>query len=73
MGWSNVAAAVLEVTTIIIEGGAGTGSGIFVYYPEPGNGNLVATLTPTSGTDPYGNNYSGPGLFVYGIGAVGVV
>jgi len=43
-------------------------SGVFVYSPAPGAGNLVASLTAVSGTDPYGNTYRGPGLDVQGSG-----
>lgn len=36
---------------------SGTGSGIFVYSPTVGAGNLVASLAANSGTDPFGNFY----------------
>jgi len=36
----------------------GTGfSGVFVYSPSPGPGNLVASVAALAGTDPYGNKY----------------
>jgi hypothetical protein len=33
------------------------GSGIFVYSPSPGAGNLIASIAAQAGTDPYGNPY----------------
>ena len=41
---------------LVIVFGAGY-SGVFVYSPDPGKGNLVASITGAAGTDPYGNNY----------------
>jgi hypothetical protein len=36
----------------------GTGfSGVFVYSPAPGAGNLIASVAALAGTDPYGNKY----------------
>jgi hypothetical protein len=36
----------------------GTGfSGVFVYSPAPGAGNLIASVAALAGTDPYGNTY----------------
>jgi hypothetical protein len=40
---------------IVVAGGAG--SGIFVYSPSAGAGNLVASIAGSAGTDPYGNAY----------------
>lgn len=51
--WSNVGSFV----TLIIETGT-AGSGIFVYDPAPGTGNLVASIAAADGTDPYGNQYA---------------
>ncbi len=40
-------------------------SGTSLYYdPSPGSGNLVASISATSGTDPYGNAYLG-GICIY--------
>lgn len=57
MGWSNVGAAIIEATIVIVTGSAN--SGIFIYSPSPGAGNLVGVWAAQSGTDPYGNTYSG--------------
>lgn len=50
---------IIRASIVIITGG--TGSGLFVYSPSPGTGNLVASITGASGTDTYGNAY-GSGL-----------
>jgi hypothetical protein len=50
---------IIRASVVIITGGAG--SGLFVYSPSPGVGNLVASITGASGTDQYGNAY-GSGL-----------
>lgn len=51
MGWeSNNVFQVLIIT-------GSTGSGVFVYSPSPGPGNLVASIAAAVGTDPYGNAY----------------
>ncbi len=42
-------------TILIVSGG--TGSGVFVYSPKPGAGNLIASVAAQAGTDPYGNAY----------------
>ena len=39
---------------LVIVYGTGPGSGVFVYDPAPGPGNLVASITEAS-TDPFGN------------------
>lgn len=62
MGWSNLAAAILEATTVIIRGG--TDEGIFLYSGTPAAGNLIGSWAASAGTDPYGNNYqAGLGIF----------
>jgi hypothetical protein len=43
---------------------SGPGSGVFVYSPKPGAGNLVASISAAAGLDPYGNSVS-PGFTVY--------
>jgi hypothetical protein len=44
----------------------GTGFfGVFVYSPVPGAGNLIASITSSHGTDPYGNVYQA-GVSSYG-------
>lgn len=54
MGWQNIYAAVLTAgnTTVINQ------QGLFVYNGKPALGNLIASLAPTGGTDPYGNVYT---------------
>jgi hypothetical protein len=32
-------------------------SGVFVYNPAPGTGNLIASVASAAGTDPYSNSY----------------
>ena len=49
------AAGVVRARTVIITGG--TASGIFVYSPSPGAGNLIGSWAGTSGVDQYGNAY----------------
>lgn len=51
MGWQNNVFSLL-----IIEGGSGF-SGLFVYTPAPGPGNLIGSWAAAAGTDPYGNAY----------------
>lgn len=67
MPWSNN--SVFQLIILIPTGGF---TGQFVYTPQPGNGNLIASTTAQSGTDPYGNAYlegitnyfqEGPGEF----------
>jgi hypothetical protein len=51
MGWQNVFAAVFQAgNTVIING-----NGMTVYNGAPAAGNLVASISPTNYTDPYGN------------------
>ena len=57
MGWSNVASAVLTANTVIVTADA-AGTGVFVYSGTPATGNLVASITATSGTDPFGNGFT---------------
>jgi len=60
-------AGVFKGRLVIISGTSSNGStGLFVYTNAPGPGTLVASIASTSGTDPYGNAYTGPGLGVYG-------
>lgn len=51
MGWNDT--NVFQV--LVVTGSAG--SGVFVYSPHPGNGNLISTITAAPGTDPFGNAY----------------
>lgn len=58
MGWSNVAASIIEATTVIVVGGT-PGSGVFIYSGTPTHGNLIGSWAGQAGTDPYGNSYPG--------------
>lgn len=65
--WSNQAVSLI----VIIAGGGFTG--LFVYSPTPAAGNLIDSIAPAGGTDPYGNTYLS-GITSYGPlpgGAVG--
>jgi hypothetical protein len=55
MGWNR------NVFQILIVSG-GPGSGIFIYSPSPGLGNLIGSWAGAAGIDPYGNTYPA-GLF----------
>lgn len=50
-GWNNQLVALL-----IISAGGGF-SGLFIYSPTPGAGNLVLSVAGQAGTDPFGNPY----------------
>jgi hypothetical protein len=52
MGWNN------EVFSLLIVTAGGGFTGLFVYSPGPGAGNLIASVAAQSGTDPYGNAYN---------------
>lgn len=53
---------VVKARLVIISGTSG--SGLFVYSPNPGPGNLVASIAPQAGTDGFGNAYPA-GLAVF--------
>jgi hypothetical protein len=63
MGWNNEVFSLLIVTS-----GSGF-TGLFVYSPAPGHGNLIASVAAQAGTDPYGNAYS-QGIASYTSGGV---
>jgi hypothetical protein len=46
---------VINARELVISGAAG--SGIFMYSPSRGKGNLVLASSPVTGTDPYGNTF----------------
>ena len=50
--WSNQV-----VSLLILTEQTGTFSGLFGYSPTAGAGNLILSVSATSGTDPYGNAY----------------
>jgi hypothetical protein len=43
---------------------AGPGDGVFVYQGTPALGNLIVAIVSEGGTDPFGNEYSGPGISI---------
>lgn len=64
----------LFVAAGVIEGGVFEGNdfiinqaGSFFYSGTPANGNLIASIASTGGTDGFGNSYE-PGINVYGTG-----
>ena len=52
MGWATNIFPLL----IVVSGPPFTG--LFIYSPGPGAGNLIASITAQAGTDPYGNHYA---------------
>ena len=60
VGWSNNTFQVVIIT-------GSTGSGLFVYSPVAGAGNLVASISANGGTDPFGNVVE-PGVCSYNPG-----
>ena len=57
--WSNPATSLVVIIS-------STGfTGLFLYSPSAGAGNLKASIAPASGTDPFGNSYKGPGFTSY--------
>jgi hypothetical protein len=59
--WNVTASGDIIATQVIAEG---PGAGTFVYYGTPGPGTLVIAIVSQGGTDPYGNEYSGPGIIL---------
>lgn len=51
MGWNSNVFPLLIITP------TGGFTGLFVYSPGPGNGNLIASIAAAAGTDPYGNPF----------------
>src|SRR5215472_4787380 len=49
MGWEN------SFFSLLIVNASGGFTGLFVYSPTVGAGNLIASVSASSGTDPYGN------------------
>lgn len=66
--WSN------QLISLLLIAAASSGfSGLFVYSPAPGKGNLIASVAASPGTDPFGNPYQ-QGITSYaGGGSIGVV
>jgi len=53
MGWENE-----NVFPLLIITAGGGFTGLFVYSPGPGTGNLIASIAAQAGTDPYGNSFA---------------
>ncbi len=67
MGWSNQA-----IFLVIVNAPPGAFSGVFVYSPDIGAGNLIASIADQNGTDPYGNAYLA-GVCSYQGGSSGLI
>lgn len=65
MGWQN------NIFPLLIIDASGAFTGLFVYSPAPGNGNLIASIAAAAGTDPYGNAYKA-GMQIQGGGELTV-
>ncbi len=66
MGWTN---QVVRASEVII---AGAPDALLVYSPAPAAGTLIASISATTGPDPYGNNLV-PTVATYGGGGSQVV
>lgn len=55
------AAGAVTANTVIVKG---SGDGVFVYDGTPALNSLVVAIASASGTDAYGNAYTGPGIDV---------
>jgi hypothetical protein len=64
MTWSNTASSTVQADTVVVQGGTGNYTGMFVYSGVPAAGNLIMSVAGSDGTDPYGNTY-GPGIISY--------
>lgn len=53
---------------VVVFGSGTSFSGVFVYDPVPGAGNLIASIASAAGTDPYNNAYD-QGITTYGPGS----
>jgi hypothetical protein len=62
MGWLN------DQFSLVVIGAGAPGTGLFVYSPTPGAGNLIASIAPAPGVDIYGNSYL-QGFAVYAAGS----
>lgn len=64
MGWTEQIA-----NLVVISSQTGAYTGLFIYDPAPGTGNLLASAAaPSIGADPYGNDVVGGGFAVYDVG-----
>lgn len=60
MGWQSAVTVQLQAGNTIINP-----NGTFVYSSAPALGNLIASVAPAAGTDPFGNSYV-EGIAAYG-------
>ena len=65
-GWSIMANGSAEFNNLTIRGAEVTDSTSLYYNGTPATGNLVASISATAGTDPYGNTYLA-GVNVYAV------
>lgn len=76
-GWTVNADGSAEFNSLVIRGEFdGTSyimnaAGAFFYSGTPAAGNLIVAIAPASGTDAFGNAYTGPGISVSAPGAGG--
>lgn len=65
MPWSNTGGGVVTASEVIIT--TAPNSGLLIYSgTAPANGNLVGSISPAGGTDPYGNTYPAGYFFTNG-------
>lgn len=70
-GWSINADGTAEFNNLSIRGTFNgsdfiiNDTGAFFYDGVPANGNLIASIASSGGTDSFGNVFNGPGMFVY--------
>jgi hypothetical protein len=50
--WNN------QLVAVVIISASGNFTGLFLYSPKPGAGNLVGSWAAAAGTDPFGNTYT---------------
>lgn len=63
-GWEVRRDGSAEFNDIVIRGGSTTQGQVFVYNGTPAAGNLMLSISPTAGTDEFGNAYvAGEGLY----------
>jgi hypothetical protein len=62
------ASGVVTANSVVIDG---AGQGLFIYDGPPALGSLVIAAVSGAGTDPFGNQYSGPGIVVSAPGPTG--
>lgn len=62
------ASGVVTANSVVIDG---AGQGMFIYNGAPALNNLIVAAVSGPGTDPFGNQYSGPGIIVSAPGPTG--